>query len=226
METAPHISHRFDDELEKLRGCIMAMTERIRQRYAAATDPLLTGKQMSANALAQDDSEIEQKQRLIEETCDLILVRRQPTARDMRFVVACIRISNDLGRLHAHINKIAEAVLRVGTRDLGILARHHELNRATLIAQDMLQAAQQAFAAADAEAAQTLEGMDEEINSASRVIMRHQLTYMMESPQVVASAVDALLIVRSIERIGDYAKNIAHLVRYMRLGRDTGELQI
>ena len=157
--------------------------------------------------------------------CDQILVRRQPVASDMRFVVACIRISNDLGRLHAHTNKIAEAVVRVGTRDLGILARHHELSRATLIAHDMLQAALLAFAAGDAWAAQKLENMDEEINSASRVIMRHQLTYMIENPQVVASTVETMVIVRSIERIGDYAKNIANLVKYMRLGRDTIQTQ-
>jgi len=152
-------------------------------------------------------------------------VRRQPVASDMRFVVACIRISNDLGRLHAHTNKIAAASTRIGSRELGELVRHHGLNRALLLSHDMLQAALLAFAAGDAWAAQKLENMDEEINSASRVIMRHQLTYMIENPQVVASTVETMVIVRSIERIGDYAKNIANLVKYMRLGRDTIQTQ-
>ena len=83
----------------------------------------------------------------------------------------------------------------------------------------MLQAALQAFKSGDTEAAAMLENMDEEINAATRVIMRQQLTYMMEQPKTVASAVEFLVIVRSIERIGDYAKNIAKLVKYMRLGR-------
>jgi len=149
-------------------------------------------------------------QRSAEDICDQILVRRQPVASDMRFVVACIRISNDLERLHAHTNKIAAATARIGSRDLGELVRHHGLNRALLLSHDMLQAALQAFKSGDA---------------ATRVIMRQQLTYMMEQPQTVACAVEVMVIVRSIERIADYAKNIAKLVKYMRLGRDTSQTQ-
>ena len=65
--------------------------------------------------------------------------------------------------------------------------------------------------------------MDEEVNASARVLMRQQLTYMIEKPQMVTSAVEVMVIVRSIERIGDYAKHIAQLVKYMRLGRDTGQ---
>ncbi|MDP2759616.1 MAG: phosphate signaling complex protein PhoU [Sideroxyarcus sp.] len=225
MTTGIHISQRFDQELAELNDSVIAIAQRIALRYGVATAPLRSGNPATTASWPHEDPEIELMQRTVEEACDLILVRRQPAASDMRFVVACIRISNDLGRLHAHINKIAEAIARIGSRDLGILAHHHELNRSTLIAHDMLQAALQAFESGDAGASHRLENMDDEINSASRVIMRHQLTYMMENPQTVASAIETMVIVRSVERIGDYAKDIANLVKYMRLGRDPNEPQ-
>ena len=210
MTLALHTSHRYDDELQQLRDCVIEMAERIAQRFAVATAPMRSGNLADLAAMPQDDPEIMHLQRSAEDICDQILVRRQPVASDMRFVVACIRISNDLERLHAHTNKIAAATARIGSRDLGELVRHHGLNRALLLSHDMLQAALQAFKSGDA---------------ATRVIMRQQLTYMMEQPKTVASAVEFMVIVRSIERIGDYAKNIAKLVKYMRLGRDTSQTQ-
>jgi len=210
MTLALHTSHRYDDELQQLRDCVIEMAERIAQRFAVATAPMRSGNLADLAAMPQDDPEIMHLQRSAEDICDQILVRRQPVAGDMRFVVACIRISNDLERLHAHTNKIAAATARIGSRDLGELVRHHGLNRALLLSHDMLQAALQAFKSGDA---------------ATRVIMRQQLTYMMEQPQTVACAVEVMVIVRSIERIADYAKNIAKLVKYMRLGRDTSQTQ-
>ena len=210
MTLALHTSHRYDDELQQLRDCVIEMAERIAQRFAVATAPMRSGNLADLAAMPQDDPEIMHLQRSAEDICDQILVRRQPVASDMRFVVACIRISNDLERLHAHTNKIAAATARIGSRDLGALVRHHGLNRALLLSHDMLQAALQAFKSGDA---------------ATRVIMRQQLTYMMEQPQTVACAVEVMVIVRSIERIADYAKNIAKLVKYMRLGRDTSQTQ-
>ncbi|OIO76251.1 MAG: phosphate transport system regulatory protein PhoU [Gallionellaceae bacterium CG1_02_56_997] len=219
MTTASHTSQHFDEELTNLGDCIGTMAERIVQRFTVATVPLRTGNPGDIAAMPQDDPEILHLQHLIGEICDLILVRRQPVARDMRFVVACIRIGNDLERLHAHTNKIAAAITRIGSRDLGEVMRHHGLNRTLLLSHDMLLAALQAFKSGDAEAAERLENLDEEVNTAARVIMRQQLTYMMEQPHTVAGAVEVMVIVRSIERIADYAKNIAKLVKYMRLGR-------
>jgi len=210
MTTGAHISHRFDEDLANLKDAVVAIAHRIAVRYGVATAPLLSGNQAPIASWSHEDPEIERMQHIVEEICDLILVRRQPVASDMRFVVACIRISNDLERLHAHTNKIAAATARIGSRDLGELVRHHGLNRALLLSHDMLQAALQAFKSGDA---------------ATRVIMRQQLTYMMEQPQTVACAVEVMVIVRSIERIADYAKNIAKLVKYMRLGRDTSQTQ-
>ena len=210
MTTGAHISHRFDEDLANLKDAVVAIAHRIAVRYGVATAPLLSGNQAPIASWSHEDPEIERMQHIVEEICDLILVRRQPVASDMRFVVACIRISNDLERLHAHTNKIAAATARIGSRDLGELVRHHGLNRALLLSHDMLQAALQAFKSGDA---------------ATRVIMQQQLTYMMEQPKTVASAVEFMVIVRSIERIGDYAKNIAKLVKYMRLGRDTSQTQ-
>ena len=225
MTLALHTSHRYDDELQQLRDCVIEMAERIAQRFAVATAPMRSGNLADLADMPQDDPEIMHLQRSAEDICDQILVRRQPVASDMRFVVACIRISNDLERLHAHTNKIAAATARIGSRDLGELVRHHGLNRALLLSHDMLQAALQAFKSGDTEAAAMLKNMDEEINAATRVIMQQQLTYMMEQPKTVASAVEFMVIVRSIERIGDYAKNIAKLVKYMRMGRDTSQTQ-
>lgn len=225
MTTASHTSRYFDQELQQLDDCIREMAERIAQRFAVATSPMRSGNPADISAMPQDDPEILLLQRNADEICDQILVRRQPVASDMRYVVACIRIGIDLERLHAHTNKIAAAITRIGSRDLGELARHHGLNRALLISHDMLLAALQAFKSGDTETATLLENMDKEINAAARVIMRQQLTYLMEQPKTVACAVEVMVIVRSIERIGDYAKNIAKLVRYMHHGRDTHHTQ-
>lgn len=223
MTADSHISQRFDEDLTNLGDNIEAMAERIMLRFSVATTPLRSGDPTDIATILPDDPEVEHLQHVIEEICDQILVRRQPVAGDMRYVVACIRISNDLERLHAHTNKIAAAVARISGHDLGELVRHHVLNHTIQLTHEMLQAAIQSFRSGDAEAARKLQSMDEEVNASARVLMRQQLTYMIEKPQMVSSAVEVMVIVRSIERIGDYAKHIAQLVKYMRLGRDTGQ---
>jgi phosphate transport system protein len=147
-------------------------------------------------------------------------VRRQPAANDLRTVMATIKVITDLERIGDEATKIARTAKSLHGRGM-VSFNHYEtvrtISRATA---DMLHDALDAFARLDGKAAVEIIAQDDVIDHEFRTIMRSTITFMMEDPRTISSALDVLWVAKAIERIGDHAKNIAEYVIYVVEGRD------
>jgi phosphate transport system protein len=167
-----------------------------------------------------DDHAVNQLEVQLDDACSHLIVRRQPAANDLRTIMATIKVITDLERIGDEATKIARTAKSLHERGM-VSFNHYEtvrtISRATA---DMLHDALDAFARLDGKAAVQIIAQDDVIDHEFRTIMRSTITFMMEDPRTISSALDVLWVAKAIERVGDHAKNIAEYVIYVVEGRD------
>jgi phosphate transport system protein len=159
-------------------------------------------------------------QMTIDQQCTQIIAKRQPTAIDLRMIMTITKIVNDLERVGDDVKKVAYKAAQARGSDRLTRIRYFDVMRAATGAREMLQLALDAFARLDAAAAAEVVDRDEEIDAAFSAIMRQLISYMMEDPRTITPALEIVFIAKSIERIGDHAKNIAEAVVQLVKGKD------
>jgi phosphate transport system protein len=149
----------------------------------------------------------------IDNRCFTLLALHQPMAKDLRAVVACVKINTDLERVGDLAVNIAEAARRcVGHPPVKQLI---DIPRMGEIAQGMLRDALDCFVKRDTRLAQHVLEQDDHLDALKTQIFRELLTYMIQNPATVEPALDLILISRHLERIGDHATNVAEDVIFM-----------
>jgi phosphate transport system protein len=209
-----HTHKQFDTEIEALRSGVLAMGGLVETQLNRAM-LLLEGGDQDHSAIDQvgaDEKQINQMQVNLDQMCSQIIARRQPAAIDLRFVLMITKIVNELERVGDEVKKIAYKAPHVLDADRLSHVRRYDVIRAAERANEMLQLALDTFARLDAGAAAEVIDRDEEIDAAFLAIMRQLISYMMEDPRTIGAALEIVFIAKSIERIGDHAKNIAEAV--------------
>jgi phosphate transport system protein len=218
---AEHIYKEFDAELESIRSGVLTMGGLVEQQLARSINVLRAddGAEMM-DEVGVAESSINQAQISIDQQCMQMIAKRQPTAIDLRTIMTVTKIVNDLERIGDEAKKIAYKAAAAKESPRLAQMRFFEINRVAGMARDMLQMALDAFARSDASAAADVVDRDEEIDSAFQSITRQLVSYMMEDPRTISSALEILFIAKSVERIGDHAKNIAESVVQVVKGKD------
>jgi phosphate transport system protein len=155
----------------------------------------------------------------IDEECSRILATRAPAASDLRLIVAVIKTITDLERIGDEAEKIGFLASQLAAMDRPSDS-YRELKYLGNHVLDMLRAAMNAFARLDAEAAIDAVKEDERIDDEYDAITRQCITFMMEDPRSIRRFMNVTWAARSLERIGDHAKNIGEYIIYMVQGRD------
>ena len=208
-----HTHKQFDAEIEAIRSGVLAMGGLVETQLNRAIGLLGDDEDHDAiDRVGADERRINQMQVNLDQMCSQIIARRQPTAIDLRFVLMITKIVNELERVGDEVKKIAYKAAQVRGADLLNHVRSYEVIRAAQGAGEMLQIALDTFARLDAGAAAEVIDRDEEIDAAFLSIMRQLISYMMEDPRTITAALEIVFIAKSIERIGDHAKNIAEAV--------------
>ena len=151
-----------------------------------------------------------------------IIARRQPTARDLRLLIAISKAIANLERVGDEAAKIARMVQRLLAAGMSSRMRlpvadlSHECELATL----QLRKALDAFARLDTVAALEVLRHDDQIDQEFEGLMRKLITYMMEDPRTISAAIDLVFVAKAIERVGDHAKNLAEVIIYIVKGTD------
>jgi len=214
-----HISRQFNQELEMLRQDVMAMggvaEEMVRDSIAALID-CDTAK---AQRVIDLDDEVNEMEKEIDEQSSMILARRHPTASDLRLVLAIIKTVNDLERIGDEAERIARMAVRLADVDRP-RGNFHELEAMGETVRRMLREALDGFARLLPETAVNLFQEDEKVDIEYENLLRQYYTYLVEEPRNTRRVLDCIWIARSLERIGDHAKNIGEYIVYLVEGKD------
>ena len=216
-----HTHKQFDAEMEAIRTGVMAMGGLVETQLARAISILGADEGESAiDRIGAAEHEINRMQMTIDQQCSQIIARRQPAAIDLRMILTITKIVNDLERAGDEVKKIAYKAAQTRGSDRLARMREYDVVRAAEHAQTMLQMTLDAFARLDVTAAAEVIDRDEEIDAAFHAIMRQLISYMMEDPRTITAALEIVFVAKSIERIGDHAKNIAEAVVQVVKGKD------
>jgi phosphate transport system protein len=192
----------------------------VETQFDEALNCFRVGNTEQADKVMADDHAVNQLEVQLDDACSHLIVRRQPAANDLRTIMATIKVITDLERIGDEATKIARTAKSLHERGM-VSFNHYEtvrtISRATA---DMLHDALDAFARLDGKAAVQIIAQDDVIDHEFRTILRSTITFMMEDPRTISSALDVLWVAKAIERIGDHAKNIAEYVIYVVEGRD------
>jgi phosphate transport system protein len=218
--TDKHLSTQFDSELNGVSARVMEMgglaESQIRQAIYALS-------QFSAEA-AQQVIELEPRVNAMEIEIDRelssIIARRQPTARDLRLLIAISKTTANLERVGDEAEKIARMVKSIIESGAARTLPSSELRVAADLASGLLRKALDALARLDTTVAVTILKEDDMIDREFDGFVRKLITYMMEDPRTISASLDLLFLAKAIERIGDHAKNIAEFIIYIVKGTD------
>jgi phosphate transport system protein len=167
-----------------------------------------------------DDHAVNQLEVSLDDACSHLIVKRQPAANDLRTVMATIKVITDLERIGDEASKIARTAKSLHERGVTSFAHYDIIRTIGKGTAELLHDALDAFARLDGKQAMAIIAADEVIDHEFRTILRNLITFMMEDPRTISSALDTLWVAKAIERIGDHAKNIAEYVIYVVEGRD------
>ncbi len=217
-----HSSSQYNHDLEAIRSKVLLMGGLVEAHFHDAISCYRTGNTEHAAAVVKADEEVNRLEVALDDMCSHLIVKRQPAANDLRTVMATGKVITDIERIGDESTKIARIALEMHNKTRGnTLFNGYDTVRvlANSVGQ-MLHQALDAFARHDDAKAVQLIAFDEIIDNDFRSIMRNLITFMMEDPTTISSALDALWIAKAIERIGDHAKNIAEHTIYIVEGRD------
>jgi len=218
-KTGQHISNQFNVELEEIRNRVLEMGGLVEQQINNAIKSLVEGDIDLANSVIQKDVKVNAAEVLIDEECSQILARRQPTASDLRLVVAVIKTITDLERIGDQAERIARMGIRLSEHERPKNG-YNELQHLGEHVSRMMHDTLDSFARTDIDAALKVAKEDLSLDQEYDGIMRQSLTFMMEDPRMITRMLDVMWIARAIERIGDHAKNIGEYVIYMVKGKN------
>ena len=220
-----HISQQFNAELEEIRSHVLAMGGLVEEQINKATQSLVEGDVALAEAVIKNDTQVNNDEVNIDEECATIIARRQPTASDLRLIVAVIKTITDLERIGDQAERVARMAIRLAERPDSKIS-YMEIRHMGERAASMVHNALDAFARTDVDAAVNVAKEDKYVDIEYDGIMRQALTYMMEDPKTITQMLDIMWTVRALERIGDHAKNICEYVIYLVKGKDVRHTSI
>jgi phosphate transport system protein len=214
-----HISSRFNEDLERVRASVLEMGGLVEQQLSQALTCIVEADASVIALVAESEIRVNQLERSIDEDCGRILATRAPAASDLRLLIAILKTITDLERIGDEGEKIATIASRMAGRDWPS-GRHRELRHLGHLVSLMVHDALDAFARLDTRLAFEVARRDRTVDEEYEAIHRQCITFMMEDPRSIRRALDVMWAVRSLERIGDHAKNICEYVIYMVHGKD------
>lgn len=214
-----HISGRFNAELETLRNHMLEMGGKVEQQLSNAIEALVNMDSGHAELIITQDHEVNQMEMSIDDQCESILARRQPAASDLRLVVAIIKVNTDLERIGDEAAKVARQAVRLSEAG-NSPSNFIEIRHIGTHVADMLRRSLDAFARLDVATAVEVVKNDTIVDREYGSALRSLMTFMMEDPRSIGSIINEMWALRSLERIGDHASNIAEHVIYLVRGLD------
>lgn len=217
-----HLSTQFDAELSGISTRVLEMGGLVESQVGQAVYALTHFSEETATQVLQVEERVNAMEVEIDRDLSTIIARRQPTARDLRLLIAVSKTIANLERVGDEAARIARTVQRLihtgvsGRMRLPVQDLAFECELATA----QLRKALDAFARLDVERALEVLRQDDEIDQEFDGLLRKLITYMMEDPRTISASIDLVFVAKAIERVGDHAKNLAEVIIYIVKGTD------
>jgi phosphate transport system protein len=221
------MSKQFEIEMETIRSDVLAMGGLVEAQLARSVSALSEDENPELlEIVKRNEKEINQMQVDIDQQCAQIIARRQPAAVDLRVILTISKVVNDLERVGDEAKKIARKAAGLQGNERLTRMQYYETIHAGELAQAILHRALNAFARLDVDEAIAIYDADDEIDMAFDLVTRQLVGFMMEDPRTISSALEVLFVAKSIERIGDHAKNIAEAIVQVVMGKDVRHVSL
>ncbi len=208
-----HIVKSFDEEMSRLTGEIAAMGDLAVKQLESAMDALGKRDSKAAQRAADNDDALDAQERQISDDVLRLLALRQPMARDLREILAALRIASDIERIGDYAANVAKRSMTLNlSAPVPLVGSLPPMAR---MAGRLVHEAMRAYVAHDAEMAHAVWERDADLDTLYTTLFRELLTYMMEDPRSITACTHLLFIAKNIERIGDHATNIAENIWFV-----------
>jgi len=216
------LSSQFDVELSAISTRVLEMGGLVESQVAQAIYALTHFSGDTASQVLEQEEHVNQMEMDIDADLSTIIARRQPTARDLRLLIAISKTIGNLERVGDEAARVARTVQRL--INTGVSSRLRlpvsDVSFEASLATASLRRALDAFARLDTQTALEVIKGDNEIDAEFDGLMRKLITYMMEDPRTISASIDLVFVAKAIERVGDHAKNLAEQVIYIVKGAD------
>jgi phosphate transport system protein len=220
--TEKHLSTQFDAELSTISTRVLEMGGLVESQVGQAIYALTQFSGETATQVLAAEERVNQMEVDIDRDLSSIIARRQPTARDLRLLIAISKSIANLERVGDEAARIARTVQRL--INTGVSSRMRlpvgDVSYEASLATTSLRSALDAFARLDTVQAVDVLRQDSAIDQEFDGLMRKLVTYMMEDPRTISASIDLVFVAKAIERVGDHAKNLAEQVIYIVKGAD------
>jgi len=217
-----HISTQFDSELSGISSRVLEMGGLVESQVVQAVYALTQSSGETASQVLRAEERVNQMEIEIDRDLSSIIARRQPTARDLRLLIAISKTIGNLERVGDEAARIARTMQRLMNSGISSKLRLPvgDISFEAELAIALLRKSLDAFARLDATAALEVIKKDNEIDVEFDGLLRKLVTYMMEDPRTISASIDLVFVAKAIERVGDHAKNLAEQVIYIVKGTD------
>ena len=220
-----HISSQFDAELGSVSSRVLELGGLVESQIRHAVYSLSQFNTEVADQVIATEAQVNSMEIEIDRDLSSIIARRQPTARDLRLLIAISKITANLERADES-EKIARMVKSIINSGNSRALPSSELRIASDLASGLLRKALDAFARLDVTEAVSILKEDDLIDAEFDGFVRKLVTYMMEDPRTISASLDLLFVAKAIERIGDHSKNIAEFIIYVVKGADVRHIAL
>ena len=215
-----HLSSQFDSELNQVTTRVLEMGKLVESQIVLAMRALNELDSSLTETVTLQEQKLNAMEIEIDYECSHIIARRQPTARDLRLLMAISKTITNLERAGDEAESVAKRTRHLLESGVAHSINYSEIKLSGEMVITLLQRSLNAFAQFDVVAAAEIVRDDKAIDDEFRAFVRKLITYMMENPRIISVGLDFLFIAKAIERIGDHAKNIAEFIIYIVRGTD------
>ena len=208
----------FHDQLGDLKQRLLDMSERAEALIDLSVDALLSRDPDKAEAVIDGDRELDALELDVEQLAIALLALQQPMARDLRFIIAAIKVSNDLERVGDHAVNIAQSAMRLHDTQSPITV-DPEIEDMARRSRQMLSDALDAFIRADGALGRAVCAADDQVDVLHNSVFRILLTHMMADAKTITPSLELLLVSRNLERVADLATNIGEDAVFLAEGK-------
>ena len=215
-----HLSSQFDSELNNISSRVMELGGLVESQIRQAIYALSHFNLEAVEQVEQLERRVNAMEVEIDHELASVTARRQPTARDLRLLMAFSKAIANLERMGDEATRMARMVKSIIESGAARSLPSSDLRVAADLASGLLRKALDAFARLDTKAAVAILKEDDLIDREFDGFVRKLITYMMEDPRTISASLDLLFLAKAIERIGDHSKNVAELIIYLVEGKD------